>query len=82
MTTHMTIATDLLDLLAADTDDTLDDACAALCDTLASAPELIDAPTHRALMRAADAIDPTASTHAAHIRDTIRDCIDPDRLPD
>lgn len=79
MTNNESIAILTLDLLAASSDDTLDDACAAICDALATT-ETIDTHTATALMRAAHLHDPDESFHAAHIRDTIRDCfaIDPD----
>jgi hypothetical protein len=70
-TNYQTFTTDLalatLSLLA--TPD--EGACSRICDLLTSG----DASQlhRRAALRAARAIDPTSSSHAAHIRDTIRD---------
>ena len=77
--TNNEIAIMILDLLAAESDDQLDDACAALCDAFCTTA-MIDIHTARATMRAAHISDPTESYHAAHLRDTIRDNfdIDPD----
>jgi hypothetical protein len=68
------------DLLAADPhdDDDIDDACSTICDLICTI-ELTDRRI-RLATNAANAIDPTASTHAAHIRDTIRDNTDPSAL--
>lgn len=78
MTTTITIATDLFNLLSESAPSLREQNCDTLCDTIASAPELITIPTCRAIMTAARAIDPTFSDHAAHIRDTIRDNTDRD----
>lgn len=64
-----------LDLLAADTDAKLDAACRDLCDAIATIAS-IDIHTARAIMLAAHAHDPSESSHAAHLRDTIRDNTD------
>lgn len=64
----------ILDLLAADSDDTLQDACDELCDYIANIDTNIFTQLEvNATMAAAHAIDNNESYHAAHIRDTFRD---------
>lgn len=75
-TINETLAPALLDLATATTDDQLDDCIDALADTiLATADELTDTDI-AAIMRTLLIIDPTLSTYAALIRDTIRDNTD------
>lgn len=74
MTTN-TITAALLDALTAHSDDTLDDATAALADLIIDlAPISLDDALR--IMTIYRIIDPTFSAHAAIIRDTIRDNTD------
>lgn len=48
--------------------------CNAICDSIAA--NELDLNEMRALLHFAEIADPTHSSHAAHIRDTIRDTLD------
>lgn len=74
------LALALLDFLACDSDDMLDDICASLTDDIIPSLPNIDQSTARAIMRAAHAIDPAFAFHAAHLRDAIRDNSDLDLI--
>ena len=68
-----TMALCIFDLLAAQSDDTLEDACNALCDYISYIGDANLDTTVRATMLAARTIDNNESYHAAHIRDAFRD---------
>jgi hypothetical protein len=70
------ISDDIIDLLAASTDDSIYDAAYSLADDIITMPHTITRPLARAIMRAARSHDATDSDIAAIIRDTIRDNCD------
>ena len=77
MTTIPTdISDSIIDLLAATTDDAIDDSARALYDAIIDNADAITMPLATAILSAARISDPTDSYIAAILRDAIRDNTD------